>query len=131
MSSICSDDEEANKFEERVPALQAEGRGKVKRAPPSKTEGGAPKFVFKSGHIFSTHGRLNDNRNFRGRTYGRSGLSRASWRAQTVRRVVMPMAYQMNLLLAAFTGEPPPLLPPAPRGPCGADAVLGGSRTMR
>src|SRR6267143_5126376 len=43
----------------------------------------------------------------------------------------MPMAYQMNLLLAALIGGPPELLPPAPRGPCGADALLGESRTMR
>ena len=89
--------------------------GKPKRETESKTEGiGGPR-----GGRFQFF------------NYGRSGLSRASWRAQTVRSVVMPMAYQMNLLRAALTGEPPPLLPPAPRGPCGADAALGGSRTMR
>jgi hypothetical protein len=42
MSSICS--EASNKFEGKVPASQTEGKSKSK-APPSKTEDGAPKFV--------------------------------------------------------------------------------------
>jgi hypothetical protein len=43
MSSMCSE-AESNKFEGKVPASQTEGKSKSK-APPSKTEDGAPKFV--------------------------------------------------------------------------------------